>query len=114
MNEMHNYSIDKERAIKQMLDMNERAIKNRKQPKSTRTTSDNSPLSFMNIPFDSDTITIIALMYILYKDNCDMLLIFALAYILIWHFSDKPKTAKKSSYKIVTKLMEFFAFLYIM
>ena len=83
MNEMHNYSIDKERAIKQMLEMNKRATEshnNISQPNSNHT---NTPVSFMNFPLDTDTITILALMYILYKESCDMLLILALAYILL-------------------------------
>ncbi len=83
MNEMHNYSIDKERAIKQMLDMNKRATKKEETPPPSRHTHTNFPLSFINFPLDTDTITILALMYILYKEKCDILLIFALAYILI-------------------------------
>lgn len=83
MNEMHNYSIDKERAIKQMLDMSKRATKDHKSQSQPRSNIANAPVSYINLPLDTDTITILVIMYILYKEKCDMLLILALAYILI-------------------------------
>ena len=88
MNEMHNYSINKQRAIDEMLDMNKRATKS---SSHTQKQHDISPASqqsrrtsapFMQMPLDSDTLTIAALMIILYNDGADMLLIFALMYIL--------------------------------
>lgn len=83
MNEMHNYSIDKEKAIKQMLDMNKRATQSRQTQPISQNKNKHTMLSSINLPFDSDTLTILALMFILYKENCDITLIFALAYILI-------------------------------
>lgn len=86
MNQMHNYSIDKQRAIEQLLDMNKRATQNTKKHDKTRCTQHNGynfSNSIMHLPFDQDTITILALMFILYNNSNDILLIFALAYILI-------------------------------
>lgn len=86
MNQMHNYSIDKQRAIEQMLDMNKRATQNAKKQTTTHYTQHNGrefANLFMHLPVDQDTITILAIMFILYNNSSDMLLIFALAYILI-------------------------------
>ncbi len=76
MNDMHNYSINKQRAIAEMFDMNRRATKSQNLP-------NNHTLAPARIFLDPDTLVILALMYILYSDNADMLLVFALAYILI-------------------------------
>lgn len=76
MNDMHNYSINKQRAIAEMFDMNRRATKSHYTPNGNI-----FPTARLSI--DSDIIVILALMYILYSDNSDMLLVFALAYILI-------------------------------
>lgn len=76
MNDMHNYSMNKQRAIAEMLDMNKRATK-------PHYTQNGNIFLARNFSFDSDTIVILALMFILYNDNADMLLVFALAYILI-------------------------------
>lgn len=76
MNDMHNYSINKQRAIAEMIDMNKRATK----PPHTK----NSNVFLTNrFLLDSETIVILAIMFILYNDNADILLLFALAYILI-------------------------------
>lgn len=74
MTNMHNYSINKQKAIAEMLDMNKRAKKFHTQQSNV---FDSALLSL-----DSDTLVILALMYILYSDKSDMLLVFALAYIL--------------------------------
>ncbi len=81
MNELHNYSIDKERAIKQMFDMNKRATEKHLFSKNHNTRF-NHTSSFFNLNIDNDTLTILALMLILYNESSDMMLIFALAYIL--------------------------------
>lgn len=45
--------------------------------------SKNSPLGFLgNLLHDKDTVLILALILLLYADNCDKALIFALFYIL--------------------------------
>ncbi len=79
MNEMHNYSINKQRAIAEMLDMSKRATK----AHNSRIIPNINVPPFLQLPFDSDVLIILALMLVLYNDSVDMLLIFALAYILI-------------------------------
>lgn len=74
MTDMHNYSINKQRAIAEMLDMNKRAKKSH----NVQNNIFDSGLLSLN----SDTLVILALMYVLYSDNADTLLVFALAYIL--------------------------------
>lgn len=74
MTDMHNYSIKKQKAIDEMLDMNKRAKKSH--------TQQNNIFNSTLLSLDSDTLVILALMYILYSDKADMLLVFALAYIL--------------------------------
>lgn len=74
MTDMHNYSINKQKAIAEMLDMNKRAKKSH--------TQQNNIFNSTLLSLDSDTLVILALMYILYSDKADMLLVFALAYIL--------------------------------
>lgn len=76
MNDTHNYSINKQRAIAEMLDMNRRA-------KKSQHTRGINPFPATGFSLDSDTMVILALMLVLYNDNADMLLVFALAYILI-------------------------------
>lgn len=87
MTEMHNFSEDKQRAIEQMLNMNRRA---KEQGKSTqneacaplRTKSSADIGRFSDLLNQPDTLLIIGLILILAQENADMLLIFALVYIL--------------------------------
>ncbi len=85
MNKMHNYSIQKQRAIEQMLDMNKRATQNAKNQTTypTQATHRESSDLFMHLSLDQDIIIILALMLILYNNGGDMMLIFSLAYILM-------------------------------
>lgn len=81
MNEMHNYSINKEQAIQEMLNMNKRAKKDTKNEQKIQ--PDHTSLNFMQISLDSDAIKILGIILVLMGDCSDMLLIFALIYILI-------------------------------
>ena len=89
MNKAQNYSIDKQRAIEEMLDMNKRANKNNinMQNKCENTANKNLPNHFpapmANLPLDTDTLTVLALILLLYTNGNDLLLIFALFYIII-------------------------------
>ena len=78
---MHNYSQKKEHAIKQLLDMNNRAKKSYTNTQTPDNTNAYTP--FSQVPLDSDTLKILAIMLLLYNENCDFLLIFALVYILL-------------------------------
>ena len=81
MGAVHNYSFNKERAIKQMLEMNKRA---KKDDCDKQATHKNKPdTTTKQFPLDSDTIKILSLMLILMGDCEDIMLIFALIYILI-------------------------------
>lgn len=73
---MNNYSLNKQQAIAEMFDMNKRATKSPK-PQNNHI----APIGAFSL--DTDTIIILALMFILYNDTADFILIFALAYILI-------------------------------
>ena len=76
---MHNYSINKQRAIEEMLDMNKRAAKKCLNSDTLRQKS----IVHHKESLDFDVIIILTLMFILYNNSGDMILIFALAYILI-------------------------------
>lgn len=87
MNDMHNFSRDKQRAIEQMLDMNKRA--SQAEPPPQQSTSQNTHKSLKNLFNNSrltishDDILIIGLIIILSEDCHDIWLFLALLYILM-------------------------------
>ncbi len=83
MGETHNYHIDKQQAIKEMLDMSKRATQKNYTQKKPSPSLQREILPSLRLPLDADTIFILAIILILYNDNTDILLIFALAYILL-------------------------------
>ena len=76
MNDTHNYSANKQRAIAEMLEMNKRATKRASASKITTNKS-------FTFGLDPDVMIILVIMLIIYNDQTDFLLILALAYILI-------------------------------
>lgn len=87
MNDMHDFSSDKQRAIAEMFDMNKKASKIATLPPQHTVNnahkSPKSPLGNLRVSVSSDDIIIIGLMLILAEDCQDTWLFLALAYILM-------------------------------
>lgn len=87
MNDMHNFSAHKQRAIEQMLDMNKKALQT--EPLLQQNTVPNTHKAFNNLSdnlrlsISSDDILVIGLILILSEDCRDMWLFLALLYILM-------------------------------
>ncbi len=73
-----------QRAVEQMKEMNSRSTKNEAVPKiNPPKIQNNAPLPFLNFLKDKDTTLILGLLLILYSENADKMLLFALIYILL-------------------------------
>lgn len=89
MNGMHNFGVQKQRAINQINEMQKRATPPKEKPISDKNyntqlpQSQNKQPTRLSLPFNDDTLIVLGLILILQSENCDMLLILALAYILM-------------------------------
>ena len=87
MNDMHNFSSDKQRAIAEMLDMNKKAAQSKALPPQNASSNTHKaskgPSGNLGLSVSSDDMLIIGLMLILSQDCRDMWLFLALMYILM-------------------------------
>ncbi len=89
MNNMHNFSKQKQNAINQMNEMKKRAAPSKEADSKPKVMpikpqiSQSKPLLSGGLSLSDDTLILLGLILILYSDSSDMLLLLALAYILM-------------------------------